>query len=49
MEGKERKVAEAKTPDEQRAREEAEKKARLNAMPEWKRNILVKKQYTQHY
>ena len=44
MQEKERKVADARAPEEQRASEEAERKARLDAMPEWKRNILVKKQ-----
>ena len=45
MEKKEKKAAEAMAPEEQKAREEMEKNAKLEAMPAWnRRNLILKKQ-----
>ena len=44
LEEKEKKAAVGRAPDEQLAREEAERAAKLEGMPEWKRNLVLKKQ-----
>lgn len=44
LEEKEKKAAIARAPDEQLEREEAERAAKLEAMPEWKRNLILRKQ-----
>jgi len=45
LEEKEKKIAEARALEEQKAREEMEKNAKLDATPAWKRNLnILKKQ-----
>ena len=44
MEEKEKKVAEERASEEQKAREEMETNAKLEAMPAWRGNLILKKQ-----
>ena len=44
IEAKDDKRAKEMEPEMQRLKEEAEREAKLAAMPQWKRNILIKKQ-----
>ena len=44
MEQKEQKAMEARASEEQKAMEEAMRRAQLESMPEWKRNLVLKKQ-----
>ena len=43
LEEKERKAALANAPAEEKSRQEKEEQERLAALPEWKRNLIMKK------
>ena len=42
LEEKEKAAAEARAPEEWKAKEEEERRVHIDAMPEWKRNIVLK-------